>query len=97
MEPPAAASKSPPPTQYAVADAIFYKVAEEHGGGEQSLSMAALFKYLLWNGDKHVEMKPSELHSLFSKLDTDGNGYIDLDEWRVGYTNGLLQMAGEMP
>ena len=74
----------PPPTEHVVADSVFSIVA---GPRADSISIAALSKWLIQRGDIPLD----KIQALFSAMDTDGNGSIDRQEWRVGFTAGLVQ------
>ena len=73
-----------PPTEHLVADSVFSIVA---GPSADSISVAALSKWLVQRGDFPID----KIQALFNALDTDGNGSIDRQEWRVGFTAGLVQ------
>jgi hypothetical protein len=73
----------PPPTEHVVADSVFSIVA---GPRADSISIAALSKWLIQRGDTPLD----KIQALFNAMDTDGNGSIDRQEWRVGFTAGLV-------
>ena len=61
---------------------IFGKLSESTG----TISLSALSDWLIERGDTPLD----KVQELFNSLDTDGNGSIDRQEWRVGFTAGLL-------
>ena len=75
------------PTQYLVADSIFDKVA---GSKNKAISLKALSDYLITRPDVSVK----EIQAIFNQLDTNGDGSVDRDEWRVGFTNGIIPGSG---
>ena len=72
------------PTQYLVADSIFDKVAA--GSRAETISLKALSDYLVARGDVSIK----DIQTIFNQLDTNGDGSVDRDEWRVGFTNGII-------
>ena len=75
--------KEPPPTEFLVADSVF----EEAGGtGSRAIPLSKLSKYLTQRGD----MPLAKVQEMLNALDTNGDGTIDLNEWRAGFTSGLL-------
>ena len=77
-------AKAPPPTQYLVADSIFDKVAA--GSRAETISLKALSDYLVARGDVSIK----DIQAIFNQLDANGDGSVDRDEWRVGFTNGII-------
>lgn len=69
-------------TQYLVADTIF-KEADTNKNG--TLEGEELVEYLMAKGET-----PSNVQLLLSKLDTDKDGIVSLQEWRVGWEAGTL-------
>ena len=67
-----------------VADSVFSIVA---GPRADSISIDALSMWLIQRGDTPLD----KIQALFNAMDTDGNGSIDRQEWRVGFTAGLVQ------
>ena len=80
----AKASKAPPPTQYLVADSVFNKVAK--GSTTKTVSIEALSDYLVVRGNVPLD----KVQTIFNQLDTNGDGSVDRDEWRIGFTNGII-------
>ena len=69
-----------------VADSLFTQVA---GKGCESISLAALSDYLVQHlSDLGIPL--TKVQELFNKLDVDGNGMVDRQEWRAGFTAGLV-------
>ena len=74
---------APPPKEFLVADSVF----EEAGGTRsRAIPLAKLSKYLTKRGDMPLQ----KVQEMLNALDTNGDGSIDLDEWRKGFTSGLL-------
>ena len=73
----------PPPTEHVVADSVFSIVA---GPRADSISIAALSNWLIQRGDTPLD----KIQALFNAMDTDGDGSIGRQEWRVGFTAGLV-------
>lgn len=68
--------------EYIEADAAFRRVS----GGTGVASVAALSEHLV----DRCEMSLDKVQGIFKELDTNGDGIVDLQEWRVGYTKGLV-------
>ena len=77
------AAMPPPPKEHVVADSVFSIVA---GKGADTISLSALSDWLIERGDTPLD----KVQELFNSLDTDSNGSIDRQEWRAGFTAGLL-------
>jgi hypothetical protein len=73
----------PPPKEHVVADSVFSIVA---GKGADAISLSALSEWLIERGETPLD----KVQELFNALDTDGNGSVDRQEWRVGFTAGIL-------
>ena len=74
---------APPPKEFLVGDSVF----EEAGGTRsRAIPLAKLSKYLTKRGDMPLQ----KVQEMLNALDTNGDGSIDLDEWRKGFTSGLL-------
>jgi hypothetical protein len=72
--------KAPLPTAHydtIVADSLFNMVA----AGSDTIPLAAMGDFLRGRGDVPTEV----IENMVTSLDTDGNGVIDLDEWRAGW------------
>jgi hypothetical protein len=75
-----ASPKAPLPTAHydtIVADSLFNMVA----AGSDTIPLAAMGDFLRGRGDVPTEV----IEDMVTSLDTDGNGVIDLDEWRAGW------------
>ena len=66
-----------------LADAVFDKVA---GAKASSIDLKALSKYLVDRGDVPLD----DLAGIFKAIDTNNDGHVDREEWRIGFTAGLL-------
>ena len=82
------ALKNAPPveTKHLVADAVFNQVG---GKDATSISVQALSDHLVSKGGAGG-LELVKLQSLFSQLDTDADGTVDRQEWRVGFTAGVV-------
>ena len=74
---------APTPKQFLVADAVFRKLA---GPAANVVELSVVTKYLLGRGDMTSEV----VQDIVSKLDANSDGSIDKEEWRVGFTAGLV-------
>lgn len=74
---------SQPSKEHVVADSVFSKVA---GAGAGSVSLTRLSDYLIGRGDMPLD----KVQALFNQLDTNGDGTVDRQEWRAGFTAGLV-------
>ena len=79
----ATAGIAPTSTQYLVADSVFRKLA---GPTANAVELSVVTKYLLGRGDMTLEV----VQDIVSKLDANSDGSIDKEEWRVGFTAGLV-------
>ena len=71
------------PKEHLVADAIFRKLA---GSTANAVELSVVVDYLVDRGD----MKLDVVQDIVSKLDANSDGSIDRDEWRLGFSAGLL-------
>ena len=71
------------PTEHLVADAIFRKLA---GPTANAVELSVVVDYLVDRGDMKLEV----VQDIVSKLDANSDGSIDRDEWRIGFSAGLL-------
>ena len=44
----------------------------------------------MWGLGRTVRPRVGTPKAIFNQLDTNGDGSVDRDEWRVGFTNGII-------
>lgn len=69
---------------------IFDTIDEDLSGTVEFVELA---KWLTLQGEK-----PSHIQAMFNKIDTDHNGSITREEWKKGWTRGIVFLqAGKDP
>jgi len=74
---------------YLVADFIFKKVDKDKSG---TVELEEMTEFLCGPGG----MSGPEVKALVERMDTDGNGSIDRDEWRTAWVGGLAMQISKM-
>ena len=83
-----AAGKKAPAASHILADSIFDAVCQ--GSDVEQITMAELSAWL-----EERNESPALIDALFAKLDVDGNGVIDRQEWRAGWHAGTVGVGGD--
>ena len=76
--------KDPAPNKHLEADLVFDRVTSN--AKASTVSLQALSTYLVDEGVVPLD----KAQGIFSQLDTNGDGSVDRDEWRVGFAKGLI-------
>ena len=74
---------------YMVADFIFKKIDKDKSG---TIDPDELAEFLAGPGG----MSASEVGDMIKRIDADGNGEIDLQEWRTAWLGGLASEIGRL-
>ena len=74
---------TPTPKGHLVADAVFRQLA---GPTANAVDLSVVTDYLVGRGDIKLEV----VQDIVSKLDANSDGSVNKDEWRVGFSVGLL-------